>query len=243
MTPQFLNDSYTISIQCSRPSTGEVYDATGSPAYEIYEDATSTVRASGSLSKTNSKTGYYTASLTLNTGTGFVVGHSYSVRVTATVDSIPAGGIVDRFILRYAPASLDVKVPGYMSLAETMSMEVQLLLGGIPTNADGTVSYEVLNNAQAAIQSGTLSTHVDTGVYSGTVVLSTGNGFAAGTGYTVRVTAAVGGTSVGGVASLHLRNPIASDAAGVVTSTATVTGTVVASNVLAGGSPGIARIP
>lgn len=99
-----IDDYLTIPLQCSRFSTGAAYDATGSPAYRIYEDETAMPIVSGgtfTLLDDANTTGFYTDRLQLTTATGFEAGKCYTVWCSATVDSV-AAACVHTFQIRAA---------------------------------------------------------------------------------------------------------------------------------------------
>jgi hypothetical protein len=104
-----IDDVRTISAQFTRPSTQEAYDATGSPAYRVYESTTTTPILTGSLALQDdgNTVGFYSANITVSAANGFEVDKTYTVRVSATVDSVAQGGIVDRFQVRDLAVDID----------------------------------------------------------------------------------------------------------------------------------------
>ena len=93
-----IGDNLTFSITCHDPDTGVLTDATGSPAYRLYEDETATPILTGSLAKLDdaNTTGFYTELVACTAANGFEAGKSYTVYITATVDS-DEGGITYGF--------------------------------------------------------------------------------------------------------------------------------------------------
>lgn len=88
--PWFIDDLLTFTITTHRFDTGAVTDATGNPAYRVYEDETGTAILTGSMAKLDdtNTTGFYSEQITLSAANGFEVGKSYSVYVEATVNSV-----------------------------------------------------------------------------------------------------------------------------------------------------------
>lgn len=68
---------------------GVATDATGTPSFEIYKaNAPMSPAVTGTLTKIDSKTGFYGGSITLSNANGFVVGYTYTIRISATVDGV-----------------------------------------------------------------------------------------------------------------------------------------------------------
>ncbi len=86
-TQCILGQNLTFTVQANA-GTGAPSDATGSVAYKVYEDETSTAILSGTMSKLASKTGYYSEQIATTAANGFERYKSYQVRVTATVDGV-----------------------------------------------------------------------------------------------------------------------------------------------------------
>jgi hypothetical protein len=86
----FIDDTFTFYWQTYRYDTGAELDATGTPAYEVYEQETGTAILSGSLAKLNDAgtVGLYSEQITLSAANGFEVGKMYLVRGTATVNAV-----------------------------------------------------------------------------------------------------------------------------------------------------------
>jgi len=93
-----IEDNLTFSITTHDPDSGVLYDATGSPAYRVYEDETSTPILTGSMSKLDdaSTTGFYTELIACTAANGFENGKTYTIYITATVDG-DEGGIAYGF--------------------------------------------------------------------------------------------------------------------------------------------------
>ncbi len=85
-----LGENLTFTIQVVNAS-GDVANATGSPAYSVYEDETSTSILSGSMSQLSAQTGFYSEQIACTTANGFETYKSYTVRITATVSGVSVG--------------------------------------------------------------------------------------------------------------------------------------------------------
>jgi hypothetical protein len=103
-----IDDLIPVSMQVSQASTASEYDATGSPTYRVYEQLTDTPILTGSLALIDdaNTVGFYGAEIEISAANGFEVGKFYVVRVAATVDSVDAAGIVERFVVRPVPVTL-----------------------------------------------------------------------------------------------------------------------------------------
>ena len=81
----------TFCITTSQFSTGAGDDATGSPAYRVYENETGTPVDTGSMAKLDDAgtLGFYSEALTLTSaGSKYEEGKSYNIFITATVDGV-----------------------------------------------------------------------------------------------------------------------------------------------------------
>ncbi len=88
----------TFSITTHDPDTGVLTDADAAPAYRIYEDETATAIATGEMAKLDddNTTGFYTEMITTSSANGYEHGKTYTIYITATVDS-DTGGITYGF--------------------------------------------------------------------------------------------------------------------------------------------------
>lgn len=93
-TQVILGDSVVFSVCTHDPDTGVLTDADAVPTYRIYEDETATAILNGSMAKLDdaNTTGFYAETIACTTANGFEDGKTYSVYVSATVDS-DTGGI------------------------------------------------------------------------------------------------------------------------------------------------------
>lgn len=87
-----IGNTLTFSITSHDPDTGVVTDAS-STAYRVYEDLTTTVIASGSMTLmvdaggAGNTTGFYQTTLTCSAANGYEHGKTYTIYIEATVDS------------------------------------------------------------------------------------------------------------------------------------------------------------
>lgn len=104
---RYIDDVATVYITASQFSTGASFDATGSPAYRIYEGTTDTPIQTGSFAALDdaNTTGLYAFSTTLSTANGYEVGKTYLVYATATVDGVTAHTKAAEFVVRANPAT------------------------------------------------------------------------------------------------------------------------------------------
>lgn len=91
--PWNVDDFLTFTVTTHRFDTGALTDADSVPSYRVYEDETGTAILTGSMAKLDdtNTTGFYSEQLTLSAANGFEAGKSYSVYVTATVNSVTGG--------------------------------------------------------------------------------------------------------------------------------------------------------
>ncbi len=73
--------------------SGVLIDPTGI-SFEVYGNSDTPVITGGSMTKRNSKTGFYYGSITCTTGNGFAVG-SYCIRIVLTIDGISSCKAID----------------------------------------------------------------------------------------------------------------------------------------------------
>lgn len=83
-----LGQDYTAASATSKFATGDAFDATGTPTYDIYEQSGSVALLSGTMTKHPTETGVYSATITVDTLSGFEVGKGYVVHLKALVDGV-----------------------------------------------------------------------------------------------------------------------------------------------------------
>lgn len=86
----YVGDTPTVYLQTSRYDTGAAADATGTPAYEVYEEETGTAILSGSFALLNDSgtVGLYSEQITASAANGFEADKTYLFRATATVNAV-----------------------------------------------------------------------------------------------------------------------------------------------------------
>lgn len=104
--PWYIDDTLTFTVVTHRFDTGALTDADAVPAYRVYEDETGTAILTGNMAKLDDAgtTGFYSEQITLSAANGFEVGKSYSVYVSAAVNSV-TGGICGGFKVIAAPVT------------------------------------------------------------------------------------------------------------------------------------------
>jgi hypothetical protein len=95
-----LNEAVYFSVT-TRGTSGLV-DADSAPTFDIYEQATDTPVASGTMTKRTGYTGVYRGTFTPTTVGGYTVGRYYDVVVSGTVSSITDKAVALTFVLRSA---------------------------------------------------------------------------------------------------------------------------------------------
>jgi hypothetical protein len=85
-----IDNFVTFSCNTHNTSTGASADADAEPSYRVYEDETATPVATGTLSLLDSDntTGFYSERLQLTAAAGFEKSKSYTIYISATVNSI-----------------------------------------------------------------------------------------------------------------------------------------------------------
>lgn len=63
-------------------------DADSAPSYSVYEGETTPAILTGTMTKFDSKTGYYSEEIACTAANGFEIGKSYNIRIEATVSSV-----------------------------------------------------------------------------------------------------------------------------------------------------------
>jgi hypothetical protein len=87
-----IDDLLTFCVNTHRFDTGAATDADAVPSYRIYEDETSTPILTGNMALLDSANtaGFYSEQITLSAANGFEKGKSYTIYITATVNSVAA---------------------------------------------------------------------------------------------------------------------------------------------------------
>ena len=97
----YLGNNLTFSVCTHDPDIGHLADADAVPTYRLYEDETATPILTGSMAKLDDANtlGFYTELIACTTANGFEAGKSYTIYITATVDS-DTGGIAFSFTVK-----------------------------------------------------------------------------------------------------------------------------------------------
>jgi hypothetical protein len=93
-----VSANLVFSVTTHDPDTGVLTDASAVPAYRVYEDETATPLLTGSMAKLDdaNTTGFYTETIACTAANGFETEKTYTIYITATVDS-DEGGICYSF--------------------------------------------------------------------------------------------------------------------------------------------------
>lgn len=84
-----IGDTVAFNFQ-AQDGFGNAIDSSGTPSYKVYAgNSPMDPEVSGTLAKIDSQTGFYGASFDLDQSDGFRSGRTYTIRVQATIDSIP----------------------------------------------------------------------------------------------------------------------------------------------------------
>ncbi len=93
-----IGNDLVFSVCTHDPDTGVLTDATGTPAYRVYEDETGAAILTGNMAKLDdaNTTGFYTELIECTAANGFEAGKTYTVYIAATVDT-DEGGVAYAF--------------------------------------------------------------------------------------------------------------------------------------------------
>lgn len=85
-----IDDAITFYANTHRFDTGAATDADSAPSYRVYEDETATPILTGSMALLDSTNtaGFYSEQITLSAANGLEKGKSYSIYISATVNSV-----------------------------------------------------------------------------------------------------------------------------------------------------------
>lgn len=135
--PWNIDDLLTFGVTTHRFDTGTLTDADAVPAYRVYEDETGTAILTGNMAKLDdaNTTGLYSEQITLSAANGFEVGKTYTVYVTATVNSVVGGDNgAFKVVAPYALASALVTVSGKIdTIDDFLDTEVASILAAVDT--------------------------------------------------------------------------------------------------------------
>lgn len=102
-TQCILGENLTFTIQV-KDSNREPIDVTGSLNYNVYEDETATAILTGTMTKLDSQTGFYSEQIACTAANGFELYKTYTIRATATVSGVSLARTYSFICLGYADA-------------------------------------------------------------------------------------------------------------------------------------------
>jgi hypothetical protein len=165
-----IDDVMTFPAITHRFDTGTLTDADAVPAYRVYEDETGTAILTGNMAKLDdaNTTGFYSEQLTLSAANGFEVGKSYSIYITAVVNSVTGGqhhtfqveaAVATASALATAQTSID-DLPTNAELATALGTADDAVLTAIndlPTNAELATALGTADDAVLTAVAGVLT--------------------------------------------------------------------------------------
>lgn len=162
---KFIDETLTFYAQFN-DATLAATDATGSPAYRVYEESTGTAILTGSMTILDSSNtdGFYYGQLTLSAANGFEVGKDYVVRVSATVSAVAQAGIAARFTMRTNYwAALPAEITGRATTMQNALFQLwQRFFNKMTVNRDTGVATLYQTDESTTILTGTNSTSSST---------------------------------------------------------------------------------
>lgn len=198
----FLDDAVHFDAILSDPATGAASDATGTPTFEVFENATDTdIGIGGNLTKRTSKTGDYRGTFTASAANGFEVGKFYNVVASATVGGVAGKALVAQF--RVKPIEVAQTGDAYAIVNHADYGNAKLVRSTTPANtldvaATGEAGVD-LSNIKQATGSTTLTNITVPAV---TTVGAVSGAVGSVTGAVGSVTGNVGGNVTGSVGSV-----------------------------------------
>lgn len=143
-----IDDTLVFSANTHNPSTGAAADVDGTdvPAYRVYKDETGTAILTGDMTKLDDANtlGFYSEQLTLSAANGFENGKSYTIYISATVNSIE-GTISHSFTVGILQRSNVIEIEGTDA---TDQLSTTLMAAG---DVDGYTLEETLKLCLAAL--------------------------------------------------------------------------------------------
>jgi hypothetical protein len=133
-----IDDFVTFTCNTHDPETGEATDADSVPTYRVYEDETGTPILTGSMALLDSANtaGFYSERIQLTAASGFEVGKTYSIYISATVNSIE--GTISRTLQVVAAAT----APSVAQIADGVWDE--LIAGHVAAGSFGAKNQKVV---------------------------------------------------------------------------------------------------
>lgn len=170
----YIDDVHTIYLGTSQFSTGNAFDATGTPTYRIYEASTDTPVLTGNFALIDdpNTVGAYSATVTLSAANGFEVGKTYGVYAKATVDGVLAANFLYSMIVRADPGTAATTATAVWNTA------VYSTANGTPTTMGQALSLTPKFFTNRLVRQGVLMTLYDydntTAIYTQTYVKTSG---------------------------------------------------------------------
>jgi hypothetical protein len=166
------------------PETVAAMDATGTPTFSVFEEATDTpILSAQNFTKRTSLDGHYRGTFTASTANGFEAGKWYSVVASATVNGYADKAVV--FGFRVAPAETTAGVPKVDVSALTAGIIVAASIAdGALTNAKfganaiaaANVAADVGTEIAAAVLAAATAAPIDANVQKVNDITIAGNG-------------------------------------------------------------------
>ena len=134
-----LNDYLTFTCNTHSPTTGSAEVASGSVAYSVYEDETSTAILTGTMSSLGASVGFYSERIQLTSALGFENGKTYTIRIQATVGSVTAA-LIHTF-------QTDLLVEGTISESQALKFLLASLVGRSSGGGTTTITFRDTANS------------------------------------------------------------------------------------------------
>jgi hypothetical protein len=177
--PWHVDDLLTFTVVTHKVDTGVLTDADSVPSYRIYEDETGTAILTGSMAKLDdaNTTGFYSEQITLSAANGFENGKSYSIYVSAAVNSV-TGGQTFNFKVDVPDVNVVSMANNVMTAAAAAADLTTELQSGLATSADLATVDTVVDAIKAKTDSMTFTVagQLDVNLQYVNDVQVTGNG-------------------------------------------------------------------
>jgi hypothetical protein len=149
-----IDDVLTFSVNTHSFSTGVATNADSVPTYRVYEDNTQTPILTGSMSAFDpgNAVGQYVAQITLSAASGFEVGKTYTIRISATVGGV-TGACVRTFQMgaKVNTTLIAGTAQTARDIGNALPAAAPDASGGLPTTT--TLNSRTLPTASYALQS------------------------------------------------------------------------------------------
>ena len=175
--PWHIDDTLTFTAVTHKVDTGVLTDADSVPSYRIYEDETGTAILNGSMAKLDdaNTTGFYSEQITLSAANGFENGKSYSIYISATVNSIVGGQTFNFKVDVAVSAALDGRFDALDAAVADVPTNAELATA-LAAADDAVLAQIALVKAQTDGLTFTVAGQVDTNLQYVNDVQVTGNG-------------------------------------------------------------------